>query len=233
MEQIGSWLNAISPLLLIIGILGLYAEFQHPGFGLPGIGGISAFVLYFLGGYIAGLSGLEWVIVFIIGLALILVDLFVYPGTFLLGLTGAGLILLAIIMAMVDLYPNPGPSPGLPKLPSFDVFSLPIRQLVIALAGTAVGIWVLSRILPKTPLYRMVVSTGASGTRTEAVQEQQRSARLGQVGTALSTLRPGGKAQFGEEILDVMTQGELLIKGTKVRIIRHSGTEAVVEAVGS
>ena len=89
----------------------------------------------------------------------------------------------------------------------------------------------LSRILPKTSLYRNVVSTGVSGTRTEAAQEQRRSVRLGLSGTALSTLRPGGKAQFGEEIFDVMTQGEMLAKGTPVRIIGHSGTEAVVEAV--
>src|SRR5437773_3717754 len=49
-ETLARWLNAISPLLLIIGIAGLYIEFKTPGFGLPGIIGITAFVLYFLGG---------------------------------------------------------------------------------------------------------------------------------------------------------------------------------------
>lgn len=233
MEKIGAWLNVISPLLLTIGVLGLYIEFKTPGFGLPGIIGISAFVLYFLGGYVAGLSGLEWVVVFILGLALILVELFVYPGTMIIGIVGAALILGSIVMAMVDLYPNPGPGPGLPQLPHFDVFALPIRQMAIALAGSGVGIWALSRILPRTALYQSVVSTSASGVRTEAAQEERRSLHLGQTGTALSTLRPGGKAQFGDEILDVVTQGELLPKGTAVRIIGHSGTEAIVEAVAA
>jgi membrane-bound ClpP family serine protease len=45
-------------------------------------------------------------------------------------------------------------------------------------------------------------------------------------------LRPGGKAQFGNDILDVISQGELIDKGERVKIIGHSGTEAVVEGVG-
>lgn len=230
-EKIGAWLNLISPLLLTIGVLGLYIEFKTPGFGLPGIVGICAFVLYFAGGYVAGLSGLEWVAVFILGLALILVELFLYPGTILIGAAGAALVLVAIIMAMVDLYPNPGPGPTLPRLPSFDVFTLPFRQMIIAMATITVGIAVLSRILPKTALYRAVISTGASGAQTEAAQNQQRSNQVGQTGTALSTLRPGGKAQFGDAILDVITQGEMLPKGAPVRIIGHSAAEAIVESV--
>src|SRR5438093_7238083 len=58
-ERLALWINMINPLLLIIGIAGIYIEFKTPGFGLPGIVGIAAFALYFLGGYIAGLSGLE------------------------------------------------------------------------------------------------------------------------------------------------------------------------------
>src|ERR1043166_2524815 len=100
MEKLGSWRNLISPLLLIIGVIGIYIQFKTPGFGLAGIVGIAAFALYFLGGYVAGLSGAEWIVVFLVGLALVVVELFVYPGTVALGLLGAGLMLAAIIMAM-------------------------------------------------------------------------------------------------------------------------------------
>lgn len=100
-EKLGTWINKISPLLLIIGIIGLYIEFRTPGFGLPGIVGIAAFAIYFLGGYVAGLSGAGWILVFILGLALIALELFVFPGTFIAGLTGAVLILVALVMGMV------------------------------------------------------------------------------------------------------------------------------------
>lgn len=230
MEKIGSWLNLISPLLLIIGIAGVYIEFKTPGFGLPGIVGIAAFALYFLGGYIAGLSGAEWVVVFFIGLALVIVELFVYPGTVVIGLMGATLILVAVVMAMVDLYP--ATTPGvLPKMPTLDKFSLPFENLLIATLGGGVAIWLASLLLPKTPMYRAVVSHSASGMQTEVALEAQQKSRKGQIGVAVSALRPGGKARFDEELLDVIAQGEMLDKGTKVRIIGSSGSESIVEAV--
>src|SRR5207249_1227641 len=92
-ETLARWLNAISPLLLIIGIAGLYIEFKTPGFGLPGIIGITAFALYFLGGYIAGLSGLEWIAVFVVGLVLLALELFVFLGMTALGVIGMLLVL--------------------------------------------------------------------------------------------------------------------------------------------
>ena len=230
MEQIGSWLNRISPLLLIIGVIGIYIEFKTPGFGLPGIVGIAAFALYFLGGYAAGLSGLEWVVVFVLGLALVAIELFVYPGTVAIGMAGAVLMLAAVIMAMVDVYPKPGPG-LLPALPGLDKFELPLRHLLVATIGGGLGIWIASRILPKTPLYRAVISQSASGVKTEAAIEELRKSRKGQTGVTVSALRPGGKAQFGDDILDVISQGEMVPKGTPVRIIGYSGAEALVEVV--
>ncbi len=222
-ERLGTWLNTLSPLLLIIGILGVYIEFKTPGFGLPGIIGIAAFALYFLGGYIAGLSGMEWVLVFILGLVLVALELFLFPGTLILGLAGAGLMLVALVMAMVDVYP------GMPTLPSLEQLRPRVVSLLITFGGSAVGIWLLSLILPKTSLYGRLVSQSASGVASVAEATQRQEQRIGQVGVALSSLRPGGKAQFGDQILDVITQGDLIAKGQRVRIIAHSGTEAVVE----
>lgn len=225
-ERLALWINMISPLLLIIGIAGIYIEFKTPGFGLPGIIGIVAFALYFFGGYIAGLSGLEWIAVFLLGLALVALELFVFPGTMALGLIGAVLILVALVMAMVDVYP------GMPAIPTFQKLELPLRDLFIAFVGGAAAVLVLSRWLPKTPIYGKLVSHTASGMDTVAELEQKQTSRIGHTGVAISSLRPGGKAQFGEEILDVMTQGEMIEQGERVKIVGHSGTEAVVEAVG-
>jgi membrane-bound serine protease (ClpP class) len=54
---------------------------------------------------------------------------------------------------------------------------------------------------------------------------------LGKTGVTISALRPGGKAQFGDAILDVMSQGDMLEKGRAVRIVSFSAGAAVVEAV--
>lgn len=240
-EQLGFWINAISPVLLLIGIIGLYIEFKTPGFGLPGIVGIAAFGLYFFGGYVAGFSGAEWVIVFILGLILVLLEIFVFTGTFALGIAGALLMLAAIVMALVDVYPHPAEAPGLPAWPSLPNlgaltladFNRSLFALSTALLGSGLCIWALRHYMPQTAVYHDLVSQSASGVASVAALEQKRRVLEGAVGVAFSDLRPGGKAQFGDEILDVMTQGDLVSKGQKVRIIGSSGPDAIVEAVSS
>jgi len=222
-EKAASWINAISPILLIIGIAGVYLEFKTPGFGLPGIIGISAFAIYFFGGYIAGLSGMGWIVVFFLGVALVALELFAFPGTFALGIAGIACMMASVIMAMVDYYP------GMPTVPTVRQLSLPMNDLLIAAVGSAVLIWLLSLWLPRTAYWQRMVAQTASGAKADAVLEQQQASRIGQVGVALSPLHPGGKAQFGDDIFDVISQGDVIEKGRPVRIIGNSGHEAIVE----
>jgi membrane-bound serine protease (ClpP class) len=233
-ERAAFWLNAIAPLLLIIGVIGIYIEFKTPGFGLPGIVGIIAFALYFLGNYVAGLSGVEWVAFFLLGLVLVALELFVFPGVMILGGVGALLMLASVMMAMVDLYPAMPAAPGVPALPRVSSASIlgALQTLVIAAGGAGLAFWALGRYLPRTPLYAAMVSHGVSGAASAQALEQKHQTQLGQVGRALSVLRPGGKAQFGDEIMDVMSQGELIARGTTVKIIGFSGAEAIVETAG-
>lgn len=224
-EKLGTWINAISPLLLIAGVIGVYIEFKTPGFGLPGIVGIIAFAIYFLGGYVAGFSGAEWIAVFIVGFALIASELFLHPGTILPGLIGAVLILVSLVMAMVDVYP------GAPRIPTAQQLRVPLQEVGMALFVATMVALLIMRFFPKTPLYGALVSQSASGVKSDLQQSQKQAARAGQIGVAISQLRPGGKAQFGDEIIDVISQGDLITKGQKVKIIGQSGTEAVVEAV--
>lgn len=225
-EKVGLWINTIGPLLLIIGMVGLYVEFKTPGFGLPGIVGIIAFALYFFGGYTAGLSGALWAVVFVVGLILVALELFLFQGSMIPGVCGAILMLVAIVMGTVDMYP------GTPRLPTLPQLQLPLRDLGIAMIGTIIVGLILTPLLPKTSLFHKLVSQTASGVSSVAAQEAQQEARIGQAGVAISQLHPGGKAQFGGEILDVLTQGEMIEQGRPVKIISHTGASAVVEEVG-
>ncbi len=224
-EKLGTWINAIAPLLLIAGVIGFYIEFKTPGFGLPGIVGIVAFSIYFLGGYVAALSGAEWIAVFIVGIALVIVEIFFFPGSMVAGLLGAAMMFVALIMATVDMYP------GAPQIPTMPQLRGPLQDVGIALVGSVIVVILIMRFLPKTSVYGVLVSQTASGVRSDALQERKHVSRHGQVGVTISALRPGGKAQFGDEIIDVISQGDLVAKGEKVKIIGHSGTEAIVETV--
>jgi len=235
-ERLGTWINAITPLLLTIGLICMYIEFKTPGFGAPGIISICAFALYFAGGYIAGFSGLEWMLVFFVGVALFALEFFVFPGTMALGIAGAVLMVLGIIMALIDLYPGVPTTPGFPTLPrlagpSGDSIENAMRVLLIAAGGSIFAGWLVSKWLPKTSVYSALVSQSASGSATTAALERQESRLVGLTGVAISSLRPGGKAQFGDDILDVRSEGDLLVKGTRVRILSVDGGTAVVEKI--
>jgi membrane-bound serine protease (ClpP class) len=225
-EQLAFWLNKISPLLLALGLIGVYMEFKTPGFGVPGVIALVSLVLYFLGGYIAGLSGIEWIAVFGLGLILILLELFLFPGTLALGIGGSLLVLVSLVMAATDLYP------GGPVLPTLPQLRLPLANLAIAGVLAVMGMWLLGIMLPRTTAYHTLVSQGTSGTMADSDRLREQTSQMGREGVTVSVLRPGGKAQFGEEILDVVTQGEMIARGTRVRIIGHSAREAIVEAVG-
>lgn len=224
-EQLATWLTAIGPLLLLAGIVGVYIEMKTPGFGIPGIVGIVGFFLYFIGGYIAGLSGLEWTAVFLIGLGLFLVEIFVLPGTLFVGLLGGVMMLAALVMAMVDFYP------GVTGLPDFRQLQAPLLRVLLSGAMAVLIIMVLSRFLLKTPFLNRLVAHSTSGSTSVMQTALTQNSRLGHVGQTISPLRPGGKARFGEEIWDVISQGEMIPPGSRVRVIAFSGPEAVVEKV--
>ena len=222
-ERVASWLTAIGPLLLLVGIIGTYIEMKTPGFGVPGIVGVVSFILYFAGGYIAGLSGLEWTVVFVIGLGLFLLEIFVFPGTLFIGLIGGAMMLAALVMAMVDFYP------GMPTVPNFGALRASLFNVLLAFAVAIVVILLLSRYLLHVPMFHRLVAAGASGAGSDRKVAEQQKSRLGEIGTTISPLRPGGKAQFGETILDVISQGEMIPRSTKVRVIGFSGTDSIVE----
>jgi membrane-bound serine protease (ClpP class) len=227
-EKLGFWINAISPILLLVGMVCLYVEFKTPGFGIFGIVGVIAFGIYFLGGYVAGFSGAGWILVFILGLILLGVEFFVFPGTFVAGFLGVALVLVALVMAMVDIYPGvPLPSVAISKESLRDS----LQNLLFALIGSLIVAAILFRLLPHTPLYGALVSLTASGEGSVRDLDQKHAALRGQVGTTISPLHPGGKALFGDTIVDVMSQGEMIPSGQKVRVIGRRGTEALVEAV--
>ena len=164
-----------------------------------------------------------------IGLGLFIFELFIHPGTVLPGLVGAALMFIAVIMALVDVYPG---TPLWP-LPTIAQDSLrdSLRGFSSAIVSSIALMIALAKVLPKTPIYGALVSTSISGAKTDKEYDQRRVTHLGQVGVTTSTLRPGGKAQFGNEILDVISQGDMVPKGRQVKIVKFSGAEAVVEVV--
>jgi membrane-bound serine protease (ClpP class) len=229
-ERLAFWITAFAPVLLIGGIIGAYLEFKIPGASLPGIISAICFALFFLGHYFAGLAGWEVVAIFFLGVALVLIEvLFFAHSTIVFGVAGIFLMLAAIVWAMVDRYP------GETFLPSGRMLAVPLVNLSIAIIVAAIVIMVLARYLPKTSFYRrfaLITTNPAGPSLAGAPREFITPLALapGTRGTAMSILRPSGKARFADHIVDVVTQGEFIPPDTPVTVVQADGMRVVVRA---
>src|SRR5437588_2199450 len=148
-EQLAFWITSLAPLLLLGGILGAYLEFKLPGATMPGIISAICFALFFLGHYLAGLAGWEVMGLFVLGVALVIIEiLFFAHSTIVFGVVGVFLILASLFWAMIDRYP------GETFFPTGRALAIPLLNLLLALIAAAIVIMFLARYLPKTSIYR-------------------------------------------------------------------------------
>ena len=230
-EQLAFWLTALAPLLLLGGILGAYIELKIPGFGLPGILSVICFSLFFLGHYFAGLAGWEVVALFVLGFIFVIVEiLFFAHSTIVFGVVGALLIFGSILWAMIDRYP------GQKFFPTGEMLRLPLFNLLLTFVAAAVMIAILARYLPQTSIYRRFIlsTTNPPGPSLAGVPRAFATSlplTPGMRGRSLTILRPSGKAEFEDHVVDVVTEGEFIAPATPVTIIATDGMRVVVKGV--
>ena len=226
-ENIAQWITMLAPLFLLGGVMGAYLEFKAPGFGVAGVLSAVCFLLFFGGHYIAGLTGLEMVALFVMGVLCIFTEVIFFPGVFFLALGGALMVLAALFFSMVDLYP------AQPINFSFDRLQVPMWNLTITFVASAVGVALLARFLPSIPIFRSLFlssSSPAGPSIAPVVTELGAAAKVsaGENGVALSILRPSGRAEISGGVFDVMTNGEFVEAGTKIQVLAVNGQNIIV-----
>jgi len=191
-ERLAVLLNALSPILLGAGLLCLYIEFKTPGFGIFGVTGGVLLGVVFFGNYVAGLSGHEPALVFVLGMLLIFIELFFFPGVFAVALSGLVLMVGSIIWSMADLWPNE------PITLSGDVFLSPLLNLLFGILIATVGAFLLVRYLPRGWFWDRMVLTAqvaANAGQAAAAGLSDLSELIGKAGVAVTALRPGGQIE--------------------------------------
>jgi membrane-bound serine protease (ClpP class) len=231
-EQIAFWITALAPLLLLGGILGAYLEFKIPGVTWPGVISVICFALFFLGHYLAGLAGWEVVALFILGMVLVLIEiLFFAHSTIVFGVVGVLFMLASLLWTMIDRYP------GQNFFPTGKMLAMPLLNMFIAIVGSFIIIALLARYLPRTSIYRRfaLMDSSPPGPSLAGVPRQFATALAlapGIQGTAVTVLRPSGKARFADHVVDVVTEGEFIAPQTPVTVIQTDGMRVVVKSTG-
>lgn len=235
-ERLAWWVKLFSPILILVGLGAGYLEMKAPGFGLGGAISLTAFSLFFFGNFAAGnLAGYELAALFVLGIILILVEIFLIPGTGVAGILGGVAVVSSLFLAMVDEldFENIG-TEGFTVDRFIEMISYPSLSLALGLMGGVVVMLLLMRFLPRIPyfgglLLKKELTTGAAIDDERA--QDTANGRMGWTGETVTDLRPTGKAEFDGQMVDVATSGEFVDKGSKVRIVSESGMGVVVKEI--
>ncbi len=223
-EEVGLWLNSIGPIIIGIGLLGLFIEFKTPGFGIFGIGGIIFVLIFFGSKYVSGLAGYEEVLFFLLGVSFVALELFLFPGLIIPGLIGFTMIIGSILWAMIDVWPNTEFNW------SIEIFKNPIKELALALLTSTGLILILTRILPKTTIWNgLVLSSSVGNLDSSTGIDVNEKLKVGEEGKSISELFPIGQVLINGVRYEARSNLGKIPKGTSIKVIRVDDYELIVD----
>ncbi len=227
-EDLAVTLNRLKPILLGLGLLALFVEYKMQGSGLFGAIGLTLLAIVFASSYVAGLSGHEPILVFALGLILLLVELFFFPGVVIMALSGVLLMAGSLVWAMADIWPQE------PISVAWDTnaFARPLVTLLAGLGVSVIGALLLGRFLPRRLFWdRMVLATAVS-TNSQVESGNPEAARaplVGATAVAITALRPTGTVEINGRRHEARIRVGAAEVGERLRVVSQSGFGLVVE----
>ncbi|MFK7852394.1 MAG: nodulation protein NfeD [Akkermansiaceae bacterium] len=223
-EKLAQFITAIAPLLLAAGLVLIFVEFKTPGFGIFGIGGGILLAIVFFGHYSAGLSGHEPALFFFIGFALVMIDLFIIPGFFVLAVPGALLMLGSLLWGMSDIWPDQ------PIEWDSGFLTRPLINLITGLGGAILIFALLLRFMPRGGLWGgMVLESAIGGQDTLSSIARDQPSLIGATGHAVTALFPSGEIEINGKRYDARLAIGDAQPGTEVKVIGNTEFELHVE----
>lgn len=212
----------ITSLLMLMMLGGLYFELQSPGLGFPGAVALVGALCFFAPHYILGLASWE-IIVFFIGVLLLIVEIFVLPGFGIPGAVGLIFIIFGLLASMIG---NVGFN-----FPEIQFMSGPIWTMAITLMLGIALIISVARWMPQSKAFNRLVLASTTGTSFGYTSASTIEDLIGMEGVAISTLRPAGTALIDSRRVDVVSDGDFIEKGEKIKVVSSVGSRVVVTKI--
>jgi len=235
-EKLGTeWLDAVADfltqtstqvILVILGMACLMIEAMKPGLSLPGVMASLCFILIFWSNsHIQG--QIDWlaILIFLLGLILVVVEVFLIPGVGVVGLSGVLMILGGMALVAYGHWPQ---SAG--EWLGFGQVMLPF---VGSLFGSIILAGVAIQFLPRMPFFNNLVLIRKPedlGDTTSAVGNSI-GYLVGSIGVAQTDLRPSGTALILGDYLDVISEGEFISQGNRIEVLEANPLKIIVRPV--
>ncbi|MGC8802313.1 MAG: NfeD family protein [Bacteroidales bacterium] len=214
----------VQGILIMIIVAGIYFELQTPGIGFPLIAAITAAVLYFSPLYLEGLAQHWEIILFIVGLILLAIEIFLIPGFGVTGVLGITLVIVGLTMAMVEKLPHE-PIQVHFLTPVLKAFVTVMLSITLSLL---LSIYLSSKIIGSRQ-FRLALQTEQK--RTEGfvcVEADVLSTLIGKTGKAVTVLRPAGKIEIEGEIYDAVSESGFIEPNASVKVIKTLASQLYV-----
>ena len=225
----------VSVFLIMIGIACLILELKMPGVGLPGVIAAVCFVLYFWAqSQLAGQMTMLAILLFVLGLILIGLEIFLMPGFTVPGISGVVLIVVSLALATLERKPE--------TTQEWMSFGRALGAVGLSLAGAITLAFLIAWYLPSIPYANRMILQPPGEARAGFEGEEEipaladamnpaLAALLGAIGVASTALRPAGIARFGDDFVDVISEGSYIPEGTRIQVIEIEGNRVVVKEV--
>ncbi len=217
--------------LLVVFFVALFVEMTHPGVTLPGVVAVAALALLLGPPLLIGMAAWWMVAAIMLGMLLLALEVFVIPGFGVAGVLGMLLLFAGLIGAFIgggSLFPD-SEHEQRRLLWNMSTF-------LGALFTAAVAIYYVAKNITSLPMLNRLVLRDASGEEEpgsilQAMEEPALPVRAGDAGVALTPLRPAGKVQVGEQVLDAVADFGFLPAGARVRVTSVTPFRIGVEAL--
>lgn len=200
----------VSVFLLSLGIIALIGEALIPGFGVSGTIGVASLALFFSGYMIQGYAGMGLIVLFLAGLLLVAIEIFVIPGFGFTGITGIA----AIFASLFFIFPDP---------------TMAWTILAAVLVFSAIGTILLIKLFGTSYFWRRISLSESQTSETGYVSSKNFKDLIGKTGKTISTLRPAGIAEFDDERIDVVSEGGYIDAETTVIVVKVEGRRVIVK----
>jgi membrane-bound serine protease (ClpP class) len=213
----------VSGILLLVIFAGIYFEFKAPGTLFPIAVSMVAAIFYFAPLYIEGLAQNWEVLLFIIGLILLGLEVFVIPGFGITGISGIIFIVSGLTLALI-------------RNIDFDFTLVPEDELgtsflIVTVAMIAPLIFLFlfgNRILKTTFWTRLSAGEKLSSGKGYSIAGNNSPELIGQILPAVTDLRPAGKIELEGVRYDAISEGDFIKKDAQVKVIRRQGNYWIV-----
>lgn len=216
----------VSSVLLMLMMWGIFFALKAPGLGLPELVAVVAAALFFAPHYLEGLAENWELLTFVVGLALLVLEVFVIPGFAVAGILGIIGTMGGLVMMMVR---NEGFDFALVQWNTVLNSALMVTFAIIA---SLVGVFWLGHFMVRRNKVHPIVDQSQLSAREGYVAiNAAHQSYLGKTGVATTDLRPYGFIEVDGERLDAQTKGNFMAKGTAVEVLEISGSYLVVKAI--